>query len=1256
VGEFAGTERFAIERRLGTGGMGVVYQALDRDRNVRVALKTLHRLEPETLYRLKNEFRSLQDLAHPNLVGLGELHEVAGQWFFTMELIDGVDFCAYVRPGWPDALDELVGSDNAIDAAAPTITPGDAWSERGAAVAVVEPSMAAAAPVFDESRLRNALAQLAAGVLALHAAGRIHRDIKPSNIRVTPQGRVVLLDFGLITEVGGGLSPSTEAHAVGTAAYMAPEQAASRPVGPAADWYSVGVVLYQALTGRLPFVGSPLDMFVAKQERAPRPPRQLAPTVPEDLEALCLDLLRADPAGRPVGRTAALRMGVGATRSAGSASRQSGAGLFVGREAEQVVLEEAFAATRRGQAATVYVHGESGVGKSALIRFFLHKVATQVSGAVLLTGRCYERESVPYKAVDAVVDALSRYMRRLPLTDAAMLLPRYAALLPRVFPVLGRVKAIADSPPPSERARDPHELRARAFGALRDLLSLLAERWPLVVAIDDLQWADADSLHLLRDLMRPPDPPALLLCISSRLSPLAREAPRLPGTVQDIDLGPLAAEAAHKLARALLARAGIRDGVSPSLIAVEARGHPLFIDEIVRHAALAAARPGPGAPARLRLDEAIWARVLALAEPARRLLGLVVSAGAPTPQEIVRDALAMDPTELGRQVAVLRVANLIRGHGEALAATLEPYHDRVREAVMAHLGDAERARYHAALAGAFESSRLATEHPEILLRHLEAAGETGKAARYAERAARRAAESLAFDQAAEAYLCALRLGNHDEAHARGLQRERGEALVAAGRGPEAAEAFLAAAAGADPDTRLSCRIAAAEQLLVSGHTERGLDAVREVLAEVGVALPRTSRAALISLLWNRAKLRLRGLGWTARDANQVAASDLKRIDVHRAAANGLAMVDPVRGADFQVRGLLLALGAGEPGRIGQFLAREAGFLAAQGGRGLARGRDRLEDAKRLAVATGDPYLGAWTTALDAVVSFFECRLAASCELAVVAERRLREVPVGTLFEQNLLLQFRFYALTLMGGFAELTRLYDERLRDATRRGDHALEKALRRDNRMVGLARDQPEDVHADIAWVAARTAPDDSLGRWYEVQAKGEVYFYEGRGAEAAPLLAPGLAAFARSTLTRIQGARVAAWWLRGRLAVCRAHLPELTTRRHALLTEAARMVRRLAAERVGYAEVEGILIDAALAVHRADPRRALDRLLDAISAAERHDMPVYAAAARRRQGQLLGGDEGTALIARADDWMGRAGIRNPARMADVYAAGWWG
>jgi serine/threonine protein kinase len=178
------------------------------------------------------------------------------------------------------------------------------------------------------------LRQLAEGLWALHRAGKLHRDIKPSNVLVTHEGRVVIMDFGLATELTRG--DSMEGQLIGTAGYMAPEQAAGLQTAEASDWYSVGVMLFEALTGRLPFVGRAIDVLMDKQRFEPAPPRELLTDVPEDLDALCVELLRRDPAARPPGAEVVRRLGGGAAEGAAEAvsSSQAGEAPFVGREAQ----------------------------------------------------------------------------------------------------------------------------------------------------------------------------------------------------------------------------------------------------------------------------------------------------------------------------------------------------------------------------------------------------------------------------------------------------------------------------------------------------------------------------------------------------------------------------------------------------------------------------------------------------------------------------------------------------------------------------------------------------------------------------------------------------------------------------------------------------------------------------------------------------------------------------------------------------------
>ncbi len=142
-----------------------------------------------------------------------------------------------------------------------------------------------------------------AGVSALHDKGKLHRDIKPSNILVRPDGRVVILDFGLTSDTLPSAAAADDRMA-GTPAYLAPEQHAGADASEASDWYAVGVTLYEALTGRLPFDGSWHELRLRKCHSDPPPPASIEPQVPDDLNEICMGLLCRDPERRLSGRDA----------------------------------------------------------------------------------------------------------------------------------------------------------------------------------------------------------------------------------------------------------------------------------------------------------------------------------------------------------------------------------------------------------------------------------------------------------------------------------------------------------------------------------------------------------------------------------------------------------------------------------------------------------------------------------------------------------------------------------------------------------------------------------------------------------------------------------------------------------------------------------------------------------------------------------------------------------------------------------------
>ena len=486
---------YQITGELGRGGMGVVYRAVDEKRGAVVALKTVKRADPAAILRFKQEFRALADVSHPNLVTLHELTADGPNWFFTMELVEGADFLGFVRkgtdqpatvletteylpplyPSLPAALgkaQDAVGDTETLDVnplrAGHGVSPRRGFSLSPAVLA----------------RLRIALLQLAEGIAVLHDAGKLHRDLKPSNVLVTKQGRLVILDFGLAADLGAsGLHQSLLPYVLGTSAYMAPEQAAGQAVSPASDWYSLGSMLYEVLTGHTPFLGEAHQVLIDKQRFEPPAPSELAPDVPADLSVLCVDLLRRDPEARPTGRNVLRRLGskTGEPRlpvSVPPTSRQLAP--LVGRARELKALEIAFADVSQGRTVALYINGPSGVGKTALVRRFLDDLI-DFDQAIVLAGRCYEQESVPYKALDSVVDALSHYLQRLPFLEAQALLPRDIRSLVRVFPTLGEAEAVVTAPGPAA-VPDLQELLRAAGSSLPSVSALvlpgsIAVRW-----------------------------------------------------------------------------------------------------------------------------------------------------------------------------------------------------------------------------------------------------------------------------------------------------------------------------------------------------------------------------------------------------------------------------------------------------------------------------------------------------------------------------------------------------------------------------------------------------------------------------------------------------------------------------------------------------------------------------------------------------------------------------------------------------------
>jgi serine/threonine protein kinase len=1239
---------YDVMRELGRGGMGVVYQAYDRKRRHMVALKTMQGVEPSALYRFKAEFRTLTGLTHPNLVTLYELVAEGGLWFFTMELLEGISFLAHVRSAVSPASTE--------DSLGLTTRPvRDRPAEATRPPPVLTPSQL--------GRLHDSLSQLAAGVHALHQTGKLHRDIKPSNVLVTRQGRAVLLDFGLAAEVDrSGEHLSLQPRLLGTVAYMAPEQAACLPVSSASDWYAFGSILYEALTGQPPFRGTPFEVLRIKQDFDPPDPASIVQGIPQELRALCLDLLRRDPRQRPSGDDILRRLGAELPRRTPVTGTTVTTEVpFIGRARYLKALEAAFHSCRQGQAVQLYVHGRSGVGKTALVQRFLDGL-TEGGEAVVLPGRCYEQESVPYKALDSLVDSLSRYLETLPLLEAQALLPRDIGALARVFPVLRRLEAVASAPGRGGEVSNPHEIRRRGLAALRELLGRLADRRPLVLFIDDLQWGDLDSAALLLDLLRPPDSPPLLFlgCYRSEdaaNSPYLHALLEAPEAGERVERGELAVEPLtpperRELALALLRSRDPTAQARADTIARESDGNPFFIYELVHYLESCVAQAGGAAEGDVTLQEVLWSRVVRLPEGARRLLEVVALAGRPLRQEDACRAAGVT-AEQSAALACLRAGRLLRGVGRPENMEIETYHDRIRETVVTCLTPSGLRVHHLRLALVLEASRRAD--PEVLAIHFQLAGEPGRAGTYYAQAAAQADKALAFDRAAKLYRLALELqaprGVEDC-----LWRTRlADALANAGRGVESALEYVRAADTAGEAEALDLRRHAALQLLSSGHVDDGLATLRNVLGAVGMRMPETPWRALCSLAWQRLRLRWRGLGFRRRDLRQASGQELRRLETCRSAAVGLSMVDPLRGAYFQTRYLLLALRAGEPHHLVQTLAMEGAHASIGGGFSRRRTNELLGAAETLARQLAQPYAAAMVALAKGIADALEGRWQSAWTLCDQAEDIFRTHCTGVMWELSTAHRFALWSLMFLGEVAEIGVRLPALIKQARERNDlYAVTNLSLVIRTFVRLADDKAELARREV-----RQVMDEWSQQGFHVQHMNRLFdevqidLYQGEGSAAWGRVTDQWPALARSYLLRVQQVRIFLLHLRARAALAAALA---AAEPEPLLQAAEQDARLLRRERIAWADGLAQLVRAGVAMGRHDAGGARQLLEDAAGRLEAAGLRLHAVAARRRLGEQVGGSEGRSLVEQADAWMKGQNIRRPDRMTALLAPGFTG
>lgn len=1269
LSNFAGTDRYAVLRYLGSGSFGEVFEAFDCERRCRVALKRPHDISAGGLYYFKREFRSLVDVVHPNLVELYELVGDQEKWFFTMELVEGVSFRKFLRP---ESSEKKLGSPGA----ASTSGSGGYWPLLKTQGSFLTPpslqveeapwheapeSRVDISPFSDFEKLRHLLRQLAEGLMAIHRAGKLHRDIKPSNVLVTPAGHLVIMDFGLVVEVvRGGDDENAATWLVGTPSYMAPEQVESshQRGSEASDWYSVGVMLYEVLVGRQPFQGSVLEIMRGKVERDPDPPSLFFDGIPPELERLCMGLLCRDPKVRLSGRDILnATMNAGGQRLESHDLRESPSTLqSVGREREMAELVEAAEVVRGGEAVLVRLHGGSGTGKTHLLKNFVQETQEQYPGAVLLFGRCYEQESVPYKALDPVIDDLSRYLRRLQRDKSEHLVPRHAYALTRLFPVLHRIDQLAiNALPPAMAVQDARTLRRLASLALRDLLHKIGEEQLLVMIIDDLQWGDLDSVHLIQDLLGSPNAPPMLLVTCYRTeeettSPALMELFRqkLKVTTREIVLGDMSPSDSERLALSLL-NPDLSNAISlAKWIARETGGNPFFISELAYQSRTG--KQSPGGSTGDSLYDSIQKRVASLPPEIKRITEILSLAGHPLSWEVVKLAAGVTDEHLP-PATLIKAGRLIRNRAIPGHIALEIYHDFVGRAVTAGMGSTRIRELRLRVADALES--IGEVKLETLARHFLLVGEIKKAAHYTALAAEEAAGSLAFKGSAELYRRSISLRDPEDPEIPALLLKMADMLANAGRGCEAAEHYLDLSGRLSGIDSLKLRRRAAEEFFRSGHFDQGVVTLEPVLKTLGLRSSRVGlRARLVSYYFSL-RLQLRGLSFRERSASEVPIEELELVDTCWTAVQGLGTAALMRGMDLQTQHLLLALRVGEPTRVIRALAHQTLHEAMQGSSNHGRAEMYQSLSISLAVKHGDPRLVGQALMASGMASFMQGRWRAAVNLLERAKCVFVDECVGVAAEIQQVNHNLLSGHFLLGHFDELERVHPGLLKDAEERGDLLAEANLKTGYALFHhLAKDHVETSRTHLArameiWSSAEFHSQ----HWQAMVLEGAISLYVGEPEKAWESLERHWKRLKASRLLRVRYIAVSCEEHRARtsLAYARVCQPGSVEWKKAMrfARPAIRAVRK---SHTDYGDATFFKLKGIEAVVLGEHKQAISWFGRAEQAYLKCDMPVHLAVVQWCRGRLLG-VEGAKLLQEAERWMQEHGIVKPSKYTAVQA-----